>query len=128
LNKLLIRILLHLQVEFSIVYLISGYLNFTYKLKIWDNCTTYRIQNIFSFVTQFITMRTKIELDIIARVKKMREVHGYTQEALSYALGFERTFINKYERGLRCYNYNHLNALAKIFKCSPRDFLPENPI
>ncbi|WP_437341824.1 helix-turn-helix domain-containing protein [Culturomica massiliensis] len=58
----------------------------------------------------------------------MREVHGYTQEALSYALGFERTFINKYERGLRCYNYNHLNALAKIFKCSPRDFLPENPI
>lgn len=54
-------------------------------------------------------MRTKIELDIIARVKKMREVHGYTQEALSYALGFERTFINKYERGLRCYNYNHLN-------------------
>lgn len=73
-------------------------------------------------------MRTKIELDIIARVKKMREVHGYTQEALSYALGLERTFINKYERGLRCYNYNHLNALAKIFKCSPRDFLPENPI
>ena len=26
------------------------------------------------------------------------------------------------------YNVNHINQLAKIFKCSPRDFLPENPL
>lgn len=72
--------------------------------------------------------RTKIELEIIERVRKMREAHGYTREALSFELGFDRTFIQKYEKGLRCYNYNHLNALAKIFKCSPREFLPEEPM
>jgi hypothetical protein len=26
------------------------------------------------------------------------------------------------------YNVNHLNALAKIFKCSPKDFMPEKPL
>jgi hypothetical protein len=26
------------------------------------------------------------------------------------------------------YNLNHLNALAKLFKCSPKDFMPEKPV
>lgn len=87
------------------------------------------IPKIFRFsYFQIKSMRTKIELEIIERVRKMRVAHGYTQEALSYKLGFERTFVNKYEKGLRCYNYNHLNSLAKIFNVSPREFLPEKAI
>lgn len=72
--------------------------------------------------------RTAIELETIDRVKKMRIARGYTQEALSFALGFERTAVNKFERGLKSYNLNHLNALGKILKCSPREFLPEDSI
>lgn len=26
------------------------------------------------------------------------------------------------------YNINHLNDLAKIFKCSPKDFVAKNPL
>lgn len=72
--------------------------------------------------------RTAIELETIERVKKIRISRGYTQEALSFALGFERTAINKFERGIKSYNLNHLNALGKILKCSPREFLPEDSL
>ena len=26
------------------------------------------------------------------------------------------------------YNLNHLNELAKVFSCSPKDFLPDTPL
>ena len=73
---------------------------------------------------------TKIEKYIIAKVKEKREEFGYTQIALSQKLGMSDSFVGHIETPKRRakYNINHLNALAKIFKCSPKDFIPDRPL
>ena len=69
-------------------------------------------------------MRTETDLYVIEKVKEIRIKQGFTQEALSFALNF----INVREAGPKKYNVEHLNQIAKILKCSARDFLPEKPI
>lgn len=73
---------------------------------------------------------TKIEKYIIARVKEKRLEQGYSQIALSQKLNMSDSFVGHVETPRRRakYNMNHLNMLARIFKCSPREFLPEKPI
>lgn len=73
---------------------------------------------------------TKIEKYIIAKVKEKRLEHGYSQIVLSQKLNMSDSFVGHVETPRRRakYNLNHLNQLAKIFKCSPRDFLPEKPV
>lgn len=73
---------------------------------------------------------TKIEKHIIQRVKELRIEHGYTQISLSQRLNMSDSFIGHVESFKRRdkYNINHLNALAKIFKCSPKDFFPDKPL
>lgn len=73
---------------------------------------------------------TKIEKYIIQRVKEKREEMGYTQILLSQKLNMSDSFVGHVETPKRRakYNINHLNALSKIFKCSPRDFLPDKPL
>lgn len=73
-------------------------------------------------------MITAVDLYIIERVKERREACGLTQEALSHALNYSDGYINKFEAGKKKYNTFHLNEIAKVLKCSPRDFLPEKPI
>ncbi len=73
---------------------------------------------------------TKIEKFIIAKVKEKREEFGYTQIVLSQKLNMSDSFVGHVETPKRRakYNVNHLNALAKLFKCSPKDFMPEKPL
>ena len=73
---------------------------------------------------------TKIERYIIAKVKEKREFLGITQIVLSQKLNMSDSFVGHVETPKRRakYNVNHINSLAKIFKCSPRDFWPEKPI
>ncbi len=73
---------------------------------------------------------TKIEKYIIAKVKEKRLEQGYSQIALSQKLNMSDSFVGHVETPRRRakYNMNHLNMLARIFKCSPREFLPEKPI
>ncbi len=60
----------------------------------------------------------------------MRIKHGLSQIALSEKLNMSDSFVGHVETPKRRakYNINHLNALAKIFKCSPKDFMPEKPL
>lgn len=64
------------------------------------------------------------------KVKEKRLEFKMTQFELSLALGKNESFVGQIENDRKRikYNINHINALAKIFKCSPRDFLPEDPI
>lgn len=73
---------------------------------------------------------TKIEKYIIAKVKEKRLEHGYSQIVLSQKLNMSDSFVGHVETPRRRakYNLNHLNQLARIFRCSPRDFLPEKPV
>lgn len=73
---------------------------------------------------------TKIELYIIAEVRKMRENSGMSQMELSLKLGKAVGFIGDIEAPSKKakYNIKHLNDIAKIFGCSPKDFWPEKPL
>jgi predicted transcriptional regulator len=73
---------------------------------------------------------TKIEKYVIEKVKEKRNEFEYSQIALSQKLNMSDSFVGHVETPKRRakYNLNHLNSLGKIFKCSPRDFLPEKAL
>jgi transcriptional regulator with XRE-family HTH domain len=76
------------------------------------------------------SQKSKIDQYIISQVKGKRESYGYTQEDLAIQLNLSTGFIGHIESpNYRAkYNAQHLNELAKLFKCSPKDFLPEKPL
>jgi ribosome-binding protein aMBF1 (putative translation factor) len=71
-----------------------------------------------------------IELYIIAEVRKRREAAGMSQMELSLKLGKGVGFIGDIEAPSKKakYNIKHLNDIAKIFGCSPKDFWPNKPL
>ena len=73
---------------------------------------------------------SKIEKHVINLVKEKRTEFGLSQIALSQKLNMSDSFVGHVETPRRRakYNLNHINALAKIFKCSPKDFLPEKAL
>jgi len=73
---------------------------------------------------------TKIEQYIIDQVREKRKGLELSQAELSQKLNMSDSFVSHVETPNRRakYNVNHLNALAKIFKCSPREFWPEKPL
>lgn len=78
-------------------------------------------------------MRTPIEQYIIDKVRDIRNSKGKSQAWLSYEMGFESTgYIGAIEspnpENEECYNVNHLNQIAKILGCSPRDFWPDEAL
>lgn len=78
-------------------------------------------------------MRSQIEQYVIDRIRERREVLGISQENLAFSLGFEsQGYISKIESTNPnyddSYNISHLNEIAKILKCSPKDFWPEIPL
>jgi len=75
-------------------------------------------------------MATKIETYIINTVKEKRKEKDLSQIALSQKLGLSDSFISHVESQTRRakYNLNHLNELAIILECSPKDFWPDKPL
>ncbi len=73
---------------------------------------------------------TPIDQFVIDKVREMRKERGYSQRELANLLDMSYGFIGDVEspKEPAKYNLTHLNALAKIFKCSPKDFLPDEPI
>tara|TARA_R110002033_G_scaffold139440_1_gene178589 strand:- start:368 stop:595 length:228 start_codon:yes stop_codon:yes gene_type:complete len=72
----------------------------------------------------------KIERYIILKVREMRLERKISQVTLSQCLGMSSSFVSHVESVMRRakYNVNHLNEIAKIFNCSPKDFWPDSPI
>lgn len=73
---------------------------------------------------------TEIELYLIEMVKKKRKELGLSQLELSQKLEMSDSFVSHVESAKKRakYNVNHLNAIAKLFKCSPKDFWPDKPL
>ncbi|WP_126245011.1 helix-turn-helix domain-containing protein [Chitinophaga rhizosphaerae] len=71
-----------------------------------------------------------IEQYVIDAVRERRKQLGISQEQLAHLLGYSEGFIANIETPKRAskYNLRHLNELAKIMRCSPKDFLPELPL
>ena len=71
-----------------------------------------------------------IDQFVIDKVREFRIEKGISQRELANLLDLSYGFIGDVEsvKEIAKYNLTHLNLLAKIFKCSPRDFLPEMPL
>lgn len=71
--------------------------------------------------------KTKFDLQIVDIVRKKRLEIGYSQEQLANLLGVSNGFIGKVESSKFSskYNLNHINKLANIFQCSPRELIPD---
>jgi transcriptional regulator with XRE-family HTH domain len=73
---------------------------------------------------------TPIEQYVIDRIRELRLEKGISQRELSRLLDLTDGFIGKVEtpKERAKYNLSHLNEIAKIFKCSPKDFLPDEAL
>lgn len=73
---------------------------------------------------------TDIERFVINEVKRRRTEKKISQKELAYQLDVSIGFVGNVEnpKYRAKYNINHLNELARILSCSPKDFLPENPL
>jgi transcriptional regulator with XRE-family HTH domain len=74
--------------------------------------------------------KSALDFYIIERVKQMRQDRNMSQAVLAIKLDVSDSFIGAIENPHHRAKYNteHINKLATIFNCSPRDFLPENPL
>jgi transcriptional regulator with XRE-family HTH domain len=74
-------------------------------------------------------LKSDIEAYVINKVKEKREALKFTQSQLAVELNVSDGFIGQVEsfKYPAKYNLNHLNKLAVIFKCSVKDFLPDEP-
>lgn len=75
-------------------------------------------------------VKTPIQWYVIQKVREKRLEIEMTQLQLSLELGFSEGYVGKVEsKNLPDhYNIDHLNKLAKIFKCSPQDFMPKKAL
>jgi transcriptional regulator with XRE-family HTH domain len=71
-----------------------------------------------------------IEQYIIDKIREMRIERGISQRELAYKLDISSGFIGDVEsiKSRAKYNVNLLNEIAKIFNCSPKDFMPKEPL
>lgn len=75
-------------------------------------------------------LKSEIEFFVINKVREKREHFKLSQSELAVKLNVSNGFIGQVESSKHPskYNLNHLDKLAEIFECSPKDFLPEKPV
>lgn len=76
-------------------------------------------------------MKSTIDLYVIDKIRQMRIANNMSQEELSIKAGFRSNgFVAQAEsfNYNKRYNVQHLNRFARIFNCSPRDFLPDRAV
>jgi transcriptional regulator with XRE-family HTH domain len=74
--------------------------------------------------------KNKVDWFIVNKVKEIRTKKGLSQEDLAAHLNISAAYIGQVESpNFRAkYKTLHLNELAKLLDCSPRDFWPEKPL
>jgi transcriptional regulator with XRE-family HTH domain len=76
-------------------------------------------------------MKKELDLYVSNVMRNKRMEKGWTQQQLADYIGnVSRAFINNIENFKKPDKLNlyHINLLAEIFDCSPREFLPEKAI
>ena len=75
-------------------------------------------------------MVSKVDKYVIQKVREKRLQKGFSQSQLAFELDLSTSFIAMIESGKydKKYNVDHLNEIAKILECSPKDFQPEKPL
>jgi transcriptional regulator with XRE-family HTH domain len=62
------------------------------------------------------------------RIRELREDLNLSQEQLSFATGFHRTYIGMIERGERNISLTNMAVFAKVFKMDLSDLLNHKPL
>ncbi len=77
-----------------------------------------------------MSLPTPIEQYVIDKVKERRLALGISQKELAFLLELSEGYIGLVEspRTDDKYSLKRLNDLARVLNCSPRDFLPEEPL
>ena len=65
-----------------------------------------------------------IKTEVGARVRKLREKLGWSQEELGFEAGVHRNYVGGVERGERNVAIVNIGKLAKALGVRPRDLLP----
>lgn len=75
-------------------------------------------------------MISKIDQYVIDKVRERRIELGVSQAVLADSINISRGFIGDVENPKfnAKYNFNHINEIAKVLNCSPKDFLPKEPL
>lgn len=74
--------------------------------------------------------KSKIDWYITCKIRELRIQKGLSQEDISLHLNISTGFIGHIESpNFRAkYNTIHLNELAKLLQCSPKEFWPEKAL
>lgn len=74
-------------------------------------------------------LKSPINQHVIDVVRAKRKVLKLSQTKLAIAVGFTESFVGYCENPNRPekYNLDHINTLAAFFKCSVKDFFPDEP-
>ena len=74
--------------------------------------------------------KNKIDWFIVNKIKELRIQKGISQVDVAVHLDLSTGFIGQVESPNYRAKYKtlHLNELAKLFKCSPKDFWPEKAL
>lgn len=75
-------------------------------------------------------LKSKIDWFIVNQVREKRLEKNLSQDDIAIHLDLSKGYIGHIESPnfIAKYNTGHLNELAKLFKCSPREFLPEKAL
>ena len=73
-------------------------------------------------------MKSQFELSVIENVKLKRQNLNISQKELAFLMDLSIAFVGRIEspRTPAKWNLDHLNKLAELFNCSPKDFIPDN--
>ena len=76
-----------------------------------------------------VSQKSDIENYVSNKVKEMRIANNLSQTELAVLLDVSNGFIGQVEssNSPTKYNLDQLNKLAIIFKCSIKDFMPDQP-
>lgn len=74
--------------------------------------------------------KSKVEKNIVSNSIRIRKHNKKTQRDVAMVLDVSAGYIGQVEsdNSPSMYSYDQLNELAKFFKCSPKDFMPDKAV
>lgn len=74
--------------------------------------------------------KNKVDWYVVNKIREIRMDKGLSQDDIAIHLNITRGFIGQVESPNYRAKYKtlHLNDLAKLLECSPKDFWPQDPL
>lgn len=75
-------------------------------------------------------MKSQFEMCVVELVKSKRQSQNISQKELAFLMDLSIGFVGRVEspKFPAKWNLDHLNKLAEVLECSPKDFIPDNVV